>query len=547
MLPTCLPIPPSLHVEALLLGTDGLTILTAAEDETARCPLCGEPADRVHSRYVRTLADLPWADVAVRIRVHARRFFCDTTTCPRRIFAERLAGIAPAFAHRTDRQRAALECIAFVAGGEGGARLAAVLGYPVSPDTLLRLIRRSPENDLPAPTVLGVDDWAYRKGRRYGTILVDLERHRPVDLLPNRTAEALATWLAAHPGVRLVSRDRSGAYAEGIAAGAPRAVQVADRWHLVDNLRVAAQQVLERHRTRLPIVPGASAPDADVTAPRPARPDRTPLGSYGRVSPRAERQRQTARTGRLERYDRVMTLHARGWTMDRIARDVGISERTVNRWLAAGHFPERKRRAEARSLLATHRPYLDRRWAEGCHTVARLCRELREQGYTGSCTLVYGYAAFPRTGIPPPEMTAPPATATPTAPSLVPREIGWLLLRGTDTLAEPERQYLEAVRQADPALAAVVDLSRDFVTMVRRRQADRLDEWLRAARASGVTEYQSLAAGLERDRAAVAAALSERWSNGQTEGQVLRLKLIKRQGYGRAKVDLLRKRVLRAA
>ena len=547
MLPTCLPIPPSLHVEALLLGTDGLTLVTAAEDETARCPLCGEPADRVHSRYVRTLADLPWADVAVRIRVHARRFFCDNDTCPRRIFAERLAGIAQAFAHRTDRQRAALECIAFVAGGEGGARLAAVLGYPVSPDTLLRLIRRSPESDFPTLTVLGVDDWAYRKGRRYGTILVDLERHRPVDLLPNRTAEALATWLAAHPGVRLVSRDRSGAYAEGIAAGTPQAVQVADRWHLVDNLRVAAQQVLERHRTRLPTVPGASAPDADVAAPRPARPDRTPLGSYGRVSPRAERQRQTARTGRLERYDRVTTLHARGWTMDRIARDVGISERTVNRWLAAGHFPERKRRAEARSLLATHRPYLDRRWAEGCHTVARLCRELREQGYTGSCTLVYGYAAFLRTGIPPPEMTAPPATAAPPAQSLVPREIGWLLLRGTDTLAEPERQYLEAVRQADPALSAVVDLSCDFVTMVRRRQADRLDEWLRAARASGVTEYQSLAAGLERDRAAVAAALSERWSNGQTEGQVLRLKLIKRQGYGRAKVDLLRKRVLRVA
>ncbi|MEA2525371.1 MAG: hypothetical protein QOF73_2598 [Thermomicrobiales bacterium] len=543
-----LPIPRSFHVETLLLDEAGLTILAATEATDVRCPVCCEPADRVHSRYTRTLADLPWAGVAVRFRIRARRFFCDNPTCPRRIFAERLAGIAQECAHRTDRQREALEAIAFVAGGEAGARLAAELGYRVSPDTLLRLIRRSPEVDLPAPTVLGVDDWAYRKGRRYGTILVDLERHRPIDLLPDRTAEALAVWLAAHPGVRLVTRDRSGAYAEGIAAGAPVAVQVADRWHLVDNLRASMQQVLERQRARLPPLPVAPAPDAVDAAPPPISPDRTPLGSYGRVSPRQERARQAARARRLGRYERVAALRQRGWTVRRIAREVGISERTVNRWVAAGQFPERKRRAEARRLLAEHRPYLDRRWAEGCHTVARLCRELRERGYTGSCTLVYGYAACLRTGIPPPETTPAPRTgAPPPAQPLPPREVAWLLLRTADKLTESERQYLEAVRQADPALATAVDLTREFLAMVRHRQPDRLDAWLLTASASGIAELQGLVAGLERDKAAVAAALSERWSNGQTEGQVLRLKLIKRQGYGRATFDLLRKRVLRAA
>jgi hypothetical protein len=272
------------------------------------------------------------------------------------------------------------------------------------------------------------------------------------------------------------------------------------------------------------------------------------LGSYGRVSPRQKRAHQDARARRLGRYERVVALREGGWTLRRIAAEVGVSERTVNRWVAAGRFPERKRRAEARRLLDEHRPYLGRRWAEGCHTVARLCRELRDRGYAGSCTLVYGYAAHLRTGVPPPEANPSPApTAPPPARPPSPREAAWLLLRAADRLAEPERRYLDELGKADPALATAVDLTRDFVAMVRGRQPDRLDPWLRTASASGIAEFERLAAGMESDKAAVAAALAERWSNGQTEGQVLRLKLIKRQGYGRAKIDLLRKRVLRAA
>jgi transposase len=482
----------------------------------------------------------------VSLRVQARQFFCDNPTCPRLVFAERLGGVAQPGAHRTDRQRTVLEAIAFALGGEAGARLAASLGYPVSPDTLLRLVRGATAVETPAPAVLGVDDWAYRKGRTYGTILVDLERHRPVDLLPDRTAETLAAWLTRHPGVGLVARDRSGAYAEGTAAGAPHAVQIADRWHLVDNLRAAARQVLERNRARLPTYPVSPAPDAVVAAPPPAVPDRTRLGSYGRLPAGQEQQRQAARTRRLGRYERAVTLRTQGWTVRRIAREVGISERTVNRWFAAGRFPERKRRAEARCLLDAHRPYLDRRWAEGCHTVARLCRDLRDQGYTGSCALVYGYAAFLRTGVPP-GRSPPETAAAPAAQPLSPREVVWLLLRPAEKPADPERRYLDDVRQAEPVLAATVALTRDFVAMVRDRQPDRLDPWRHAASTSGIAEFQGFAAGMDRDKAAVAAALSERWSNGQTEGQVLRLKLIKRQGSGRANFDLLRKRVLRAA
>jgi transposase len=320
----------------------------------------------------------------------------------------------------------------------------------------------------------------------------------------------------------------------------PAAVQV-------DNLPVALQQVLERNRARRPAFPVPAAADAVEPVPPPAVPDRTRLGSYGRLSPRLEHQKQTARARRLACYERVAALRTRGWTVHRIAGEVGISERTVNRWSAVGHFPERKRRAEARRPLAEHRPYLDRRWAEGCHTVARLCRALRDRGYTGSCTLVYGYAAHLRTGIPPPEANPPPAATPPPAKPPSPREVAWLLLRTGDNLAETERQYLEHVRQADRVLAAAVDLTREFVAMVRGRQPNRLDDWLRTTGASGLAEFPRLAAGLDGDKAAVAAALAERWSNGQTEGQVLRLTRIEWQGYGRAKIDLLRKRVLRAA
>ena len=403
-------VPPSLRVEALLLGEDGVTIRAVSEATDVRCPVCGDPADRVHSRYTRTLADLPWARFAVRLHVQVRRFCCANPACPRTVFAERLAGIAPAAARRTDRQRARLTDIALALGGEEGARLAARLGMGVSPDTLLRLLRGAPEAAVPIPRVLGVDGRAIHKGLTYGTILVDLERHRPVDLLPDRSSASLATWLRTHPGVEVIARDRAGAYAEGARDGAPDAVQVADRWHLVDNLADALDAFFRGTGTCRKAAAAALADQATTSAAEQPRspPDEMYHGKRRRPRPERWRERQAAAAEegvarRRANYERVRTLHAAGMTVAQIARTVGVSRMTVYNYLREGP-PQRKRHTVhgRQRVLEPYEPYLLKRWEEGCHTATVLWREIREQGFAHSVSNVHRFVAQRRREGPPP-------------------------------------------------------------------------------------------------------------------------------------------------
>jgi transposase len=552
-------IPPSLHVAALLLGEDGVTIRAMSEATDVCCPVCGEPAERVHSRYERTLADLPWARFAVRLHVEVRRFFCANPTCPRRIFAERLAGIAPAAAHRTDRQRARLTDIALVLGGEAGARLAAKHGMPVSPDTLLRLIRGAPEAERPTPAVLGVDDWAIHRGLTYGTILVDLERHRPVDLLPDRSSESLANWLRTHPGVDVIARDRGGAYAEGARDGAPDAIQVADRWHLVDNLadtletffrgkgaclKAAAAALGERAR-------GKAEERNDEAAPSFSEADGVDQGKRRRPQPQrwCERAEAAAEEGvarRRAKYDQARALHAKGASVAQIARTVGTSRMTVSKYLREGP-PQRKRHSVhgKQRVLEPYEPYLLKRWEEGCRMATVLWREIRAQGFAYSLTNVQRFVAELRRAGPP--ATGRPRTALTKPHGPPPRLVAALVLRRPERRTDEQHAYLKLLRAENPAIVAAVDLAEDFLVMLRRREGERFPAWLDAAEASGIDELTRFAAKLRADQAAVQAGLTLRHSNGQTEGHVTKLKLVKRQGYGRAKVDLLRKRVLRAA
>jgi transposase len=552
--PVCRLVPPSLHVDALLVGDDSLTIRVLAQTTEARCPLCGERAARVHSRATRTLADLPWAEITVHLRVRVRKFFCDNPTCPRRIFSERLTGIATVAARRTDRQRAALLDLAVALGGEAGARMAAKRGMRVSPDTLLRLLRQAPAADLPTPAVLGVDDWAIHKGLTYGTILVDLERHRPVDLLPDRSSESLAAWLRAHPGVEVIARDRAGAYAEGARDGAPDATQVADRWHLVDNLADVLADFFRGKGACLTAAVAALSERAQSNekGEHPASPRADAVYQGKRRHPQPERWRERAEAAaeegvarRRATYDQARALHANGASVAQIARTVGISRMTVYKYLREGP-PQRKRHSVhgRQRVLEPWEPYLLKRWEEGCRMATALWREIRAQGFAHSLTNVQRFVNQLRREGPPP--AGRPRTALTKAHSPPPRLVAALVLRRPERRTDEQRAYLKLLTGEEPAIATAIKLAEAFLVMLRRREGERLPDWLAEAEASGIDELARFAGKLRVDQKAVQAGLTLRWSNGQTEGQVTKLKLIKRQGYGRAKVDLLRTRVLRA-
>lgn len=538
---------------------DRLRVIARAIRSWSRCPLCRRRSRRVHSWYCRTLADVPAFGRPVTIELHVRRFFCPARRCRRRIFAERLPDLAAASAQRTARAQAQLRAVGFAAGGEGGARLLPLLALAGSPDTILRLLHRTPTPAFAAPRVLGVDDFALRRGRRYGTILVDLERHCVVDVLADRTAATLAAWLAAHPGVAVISRDRAGAYADGARQGAPAARQVADRFHLAKKLGEAVERVLTRQPAALRVAADAVAAQRVTDQPPPPAPDaggrdqdgpaRLPAVEPGTA---AERARQARRSRRAARYEEVVRLHDEGLGIQTIAKRLGMGRHTIRRYLRAGALPERISRARRPGILAAHEPYLRSRWDAGCRNAAQLHRELRERGFAGSASLLRQFLRRwrPTAGRPgPPRKAAPtpPGAAPAPCPIRSPRQARWLLWRCPDELDAEDRAYRDALVAAWPSAQLVSELAQGFVRLLRGRDASGLDAWLDAAHGSDIPELRGFARGLEQDRAAVEAGISEEYSNGQTEGQVNRLKALKRSMYGRASLELLKRRLIESA
>jgi transposase len=420
---------------------------------------------------------------------------------------------------------------------------------PISRMTCLRVLRATPQPPLSTPQVLGVDDFALRKGRVYGTILVDLPQRRPVDLLPDRTAETFATWLREHPGVDTIVRDRSGEYARGASEGAPQARQVVDRWHLLVNLREALERLLTRRHAHLCVL-GASQELKDQLAHRQLhhpRPLRQPSAKEAAIH-------QAHRARRYAHYEQVRALHGIGLPLTQIAQRLGLSWRTARNFAYAETFPERATIKPRASQIDRYARYLEQRWAAGCTNASQLWREIQAQGYTGTRKQVARWAQHQRTE---PAPTTPTKYGRPTQrtesrgsytvtrlPS--PRELVWTLLRDPEQLEEADKIVLEHLRQ-DEVIASAHDLAQSFQTMVRQRQADQLDVWFQKCSSAEAVELQNFAASLRREEDAIAAALSEPWSTGPVEGQITRLKSIKRQMYGRANFDLLRRRVLQAA
>ena len=528
--------------------TAQITLRVQSTQTRAPCPLCATPARRIHSDYGRTLADLPWAQYRVSLQLRVRKWFCRNRACPRRIFTERLPTVVAPWARCTLRLVQRLVTLGVALGGTAGVHLSHQWDLGVSRNTLLRLLRRLLVPSLPPPTVLGVDDFALRKRRTYGTVLIDLERRHPVALLPDRTAETLAQWLREHPGVKVIARDRSTAYAEGARQGAPAATQVADRFHLLQNLREALDQVFSTHSQALDavnaLVHQQPVPLSDGAMAVPVPPQDIPLPAQQRTVQRQAR-RQALHT-------QVWALHRQGWTAPAIAQQVGLSLRTVQRDLQTATFAGRKRRSDrGNSGLNPYKPYLLERWNAGCYTAMRLFRDLRQRGYTGGYGVVAAYARRLRQaqGLPPghrcPRQPLP-AVAEPLCQPLTPRRATWLVLRRETQHTEAEAQQLAHLREQQPEVAETIDLAQEFTRLVRQRQPERLDPWLQRATTSAVDAVRRFATGLYEDYEAVKAGVTLPWNSGPVEGHINRLKMLKRQMFGRARLDLLSRRFLLA-
>jgi transposase len=489
---------------------DGKAVITVrSSGREAACPDCGAAARRVHSRYVRTLADLPLGGRAVRLQFVARRFRCDVAHCARRIFTERVESAAP-WARRTARLDELAHHLGLALGGRPAASFAKRLMLPLSNDTLLRLVRRRGTPAFEPPRAIGIDDWAWKRNHRYGTLICDLERRRTISLLPDREPATAQAWLAAQPQIEVVTRDRGGGYALAAARALPGAMQVADRWHLMEN---ASQAFLAATRSSM-------------------RQIREALGAVT-IDPSlltaAEKLQYEAYLRREDVNAAVTELSQAGVTIKEIVRRTGHSRGLVRR-VIRGQRSEVFRPRE--SSLERHLPWLDNQWAAGKHNSAALWRELRGLGFRGSRRVVTEWATRRRRAD---EANLERLKRTPSA-----RTVARLMTTARDDLSRAQTVTVAAIEAAAPALVEAREIVEAFHTMIRKKKTTALDKWLEWAGGSLVASF---ARGLARDRAAVHAAIDTAWSNAQAEGQITKLKLVKRQMYGRGKLDLLEARL----
>src|SRR6266516_807218 len=460
----------------ITIEDEAVRLQLTATAPTAACPRCAVSSSSIHSRYQRRLTDLPWGARPVRIQLTVRKFVCQHPSCERRIFTERLPDLVAPYARNTTRLITALRAIGMALGGQAGARLAARLRLPTSATILLRLVRAAKVPPTPALQAVGIDEWAWRRGHRYGTILVDLATHRVVDLLPDRAAASVAAWLAQHPTVTTVCRDRSDLYADGIRRGAPQAVQVVDRFHLVQNLRQALEAFLLDRRLALQ--------DAAARPPRHAR--------------------------WVAVYEAVHALRAQGTPIATMARQLGISRPTVYAYLRRDTppGPRRLQRPPSARVLTPYTPYLIRRWRESGADSRQLWREIRALGFAHSARTVCRFITRLRRasdGGYAPEVQASPYTRPQGAWV---RAVAFVMVCPTAKRSADAQQYLDQLCQMDTRIARAHELSHAFLTMVQERRGTGLEAWMAEAMHSGIEELARFARGLQEDLAAVTAGLT---------------------------------------
>ncbi len=501
---------------------------------SAPCPVCGRCSTRVHSRYTRCVTDLPWAGIPLKLLLVVRRFRCSAVNCPRRIFAERFPSLVDPYARLSSRLQGVLERVALSLGGEPGKRLLELLGVFVSGDKLLSLAYGAELPTAAPPQIIGVDDFALKRGRTYGTVIVNLETRQPIALLPDRTAETLAAWLELHPEVQIISRDRSTEYERGINLGAPHAKQVLDRWHLLKNLGDALERQLRRYQGTI----NELAKELNVDHVRVMR------------SQREEAARQAAQQKRLTRMQAIRDLHAQGMSMLAITHELRVSRTFVRHVTRMDVLPDARYRKSRPSTLDPFEPYLNQRWDEGCRNAMQLWREVKERGYPGCYKRVHQWRQkqwlLEDTKVSKTPTTLVTLPLRQVRQSFAPRQLAWLLMHPSERLSAEEKAVLNDLINRNPAIGTARNLAQGFRQLFGDKKPEQLEAWFEAVRESGLDDLRTFALSLARERDALTAAILLPWSNGPTEGVVTKLKLIKRSMYGRGSFDLLRKRVLLA-
>lgn len=523
---TPLLIPAEFEVVSTTVSAERIKISLLFTSTVGYCSLCHSPSSHVHSHYQRRIRDLPISGKEVELQLCGRKFFCEQDDCPRKVFAQQSTNCLKPYARRLDRVTEQALAIGMSMGGRPGARLCCLTGLPLSASTILRVLKvTTPE--VPTPIVLGVDDFAFRKGNNYGTILIDLEKRQPVDLLPDREGKTLESWLTAHPGITIVSRDRSSVYANAIRNACPQAIQVADRWHLLKNLGENTAKVLDAQRSLIRSVAG------EVFNPSEASAGITETKSTLNEQPKTMDQPPTGK--RYAKYQQVKQLQNKGHSSRAIARHLRMSRNTVNRYFKQETYAGTTH--ARRSNILEYESYLRQRWQEGQQCAKTLFQEIKAKGYNGGYTILAGFLSnYPKT----PDLSQlPPAKK---AVSFSSRSLSIVLCQQEVNWKEKDKPFLKLLLEKSPLLEQLRELNLEFKNMMECKKGEQLFTW--CEKASQFPYLKSFAQGIRQDFDAVYQAMNSIWSNGQTEGQVNRLKNIKRQMYGRASFELLRIRVL---
>src|SRR3984885_10168199 len=507
-------VPRGFVVESANYEGDKAVIAVRASRSVGVCPSCGTVSRRVHSHYRRLVTDLPLSGRIVQLLVVARRFRCDAVLCGRQIFTERFAeGVLAPSARRTARLDSIVHHLGLALGGRPAAGFAKRLMLPVSKDTLLRVVRRRSRPSADPLRVIGIDDWAWRRNHRYASIVCNLEKRRIVTLLPDREPATAQAWLAAHPTIAIVARDRGGGYGEAAAKALPHAMQVADRWHLMENASRAFLDAVRKSMRQIRTVIGATTIDPKLLTA-------------------AERLQYEGYLRREETNVSILALSRSGTPIKQIGRRPGYRRQRERQAIRGERYDVFRTR---QSSLDQHLPWLDDQWASGCRNGAELWRRLKARGFRGSLRVISEWATRRRRAE---RVDAQNLQRIPSA-----RKIARLMTIGRDLLTKAETVTVAAIETGVPTLVEAREIITQFHLMIRRRLETGLTPWIERARASLIASFAS---GGAREEVAVRAAIASSLSNGQTEGQIPRLKLVRRQMYGRGKIDLLQARLIGA-